>query len=721
MAYKFFSGNDVAAASVAVASDSILIIDANDSSTTKKESVADLITALAGDGLAASSGVLSVDLSELTAAAVNVAADSIMIIDADDSNASKKESVADLATAMAGTGLSASSGAFSVDASQSQITTLAGLTAAGAAGADLALTYDSITVTDNSSGEPVFTLKNTNDDATGPSMKFLVDTSDSAAANDVLGNILFSGEDADENSHDYAKIIGGIVDPTSGGEEGALSFWVAEYDGTSTMGLEMKGLASDGNITVDVKTHDGSAGGLMLGGTLVSSTAAELNLLDTASANTVVNSKAVIYGSGGELAGTLSTAAQTNVTSLGTLTALTVDDVAVDGKVITMTGSTSDTAVMTVAANGAFSLVTTDDAAAAANIQITADGTVDIDSAGVLTLDSGAAINLEPAAGSAILLDGTISIDAGVVTGATSITSTAFVGDITGDVTGTADLATSFTVSANNSTDETVYPVFVDGATGSQGAETDTGLSYNPSSGNLTIGGALVAASLDISGSVDVDGTLEADAYTVDGTALAEYIADTVGAMVSSNTESGITVAYEDGDNTLDFTIATLNQDTTGTADNFTCTANNSTNETVYPVFVDGATGSQGAETDTGLHYNPSTGVLFSNMNTSYAEARLGVVSKTANYTVDGGSNPDSVILCDTATGSSAFTVTLPTPTQGRKLIVKDFGGGASSYAITLGRSGSGVKIDGAASDFSLNINYAAVTLVSDGTDWYIV
>ena len=46
--------------------------------------------------------------------------------------------------------------------------------------------------------------------------------------------------------------------------------------------------------------------------------------------------------------------------------------------------------------------------------------------------------------------------------------------------------ATSFTVSANNSTNETVYPVFVDGATGSQGAETDTGLTYNPSTGNLT-------------------------------------------------------------------------------------------------------------------------------------------------------------------------------------------------------------------------------------------
>ena len=36
--------------------------------------------------------------------------------------------------------------------------------------------------------------------------------------------------------------------------------------------------------------------------------------------------------------------------------------------------------------------------------------------------------------------------------------------------------------------------------------------------------------------------------------------------MVSSNTESGITVAYQDADGTLDFTVGTLNQNTTGTA-----------------------------------------------------------------------------------------------------------------------------------------------------------
>ena len=91
---------------------------------------------------------------------------------------------------------------------------------------------------------------------------------------------------------------------------------------------------------------------------------------------------------------TLATAAQGNITSLGTLTALTVDDVAIDGKVVTMTGSTDDTAVFTVATNGALTLETTDTAAAAANIQITADGTFEVD-ATTITLDSAGDIVLD--------------------------------------------------------------------------------------------------------------------------------------------------------------------------------------------------------------------------------------------------------------------------------------------------------------------------------------
>ncbi len=49
------------------------------------------------------------------------------------------------------------------------------------------------------------------------------------------------------------------------------------------------------------------------------------------------------------------------------------------------------------------------------------------------------------------------------------------------------------------------------------------------------------------------DGTI--DASFVTSTAIAEYIADTAGAMVTGNTETGITVTYQDSDNTLDFAL----------------------------------------------------------------------------------------------------------------------------------------------------------------------
>jgi hypothetical protein len=77
----------------------------------------DVATGLAGVGLSAASGVMALDFNELGAAAVDVSADSFAFIDAGDSNATKKESIADLVTAMAGAGLTATNGVLSSDAS----------------------------------------------------------------------------------------------------------------------------------------------------------------------------------------------------------------------------------------------------------------------------------------------------------------------------------------------------------------------------------------------------------------------------------------------------------------------------------------------------------------------------------------------------------------------------------------------------------------------------
>ena len=280
-----------------------------------------------------------------------------------------------------------------------------------------------------------------------------------------------------------------------------------QIDGATTFGVNDTGVdvkffgATDGAyllwdesadklLTAGATVIDVVKDKLLIGGTAVTTTAAELNLLDTASANTVVNSKAVIYGSSGEVAGTLSTAAQGNITSLGTLTALTVDDVAVNGKVITMTGSTSDTAVFTAGANGTLSIVTTDDAAAAANITITADGTAEL-AGTTVTLNSSGGVTLDAD-------NGTITFaDAGSSLG--TITSSGY--------SGTAAVATTVTITDNENTNENNAVVFTSGGDtdgGNLGLESDGDLTYNPSTGTLTCTNLVTSGTHTVTNSVEM-------------------------------------------------------------------------------------------------------------------------------------------------------------------------------------------------------------------------
>jgi hypothetical protein len=145
-------------------------------------------------------------------------------------------------------------------------------------------------------------------------------------------------------------------------------------------------------------------------------------------------------------------------------------------------------------------------------------------------------------------------------------------GDVTGDVTGTADVATAVTV-ADESSDTSCNVLFTTAASGNLGPKSGTNLTFNSS-----------------------NGTLSATTFSGSGASLTS--------LNGSNISSGTIAAAR---------VATLNQDTSGTAaiaTSVTVTANNTANETVYLTFVDGATGTQGIETDTGLSYNPSTNVL---------------------------------------------------------------------------------------------------------------
>jgi len=201
---------------------------------------------------------------------------------------------------------------------------------------------------------------------------------------------------------------------------------------------------------------------------------------------------------------------------------------------------------------------------------------------------------------------------------------------------GTSTLATSITVSANNTADETVYPLFVDGATGTQGAETDTGLTYNPSSGLLTstlFAGALTGnVTGDVSGS---SGSCTGNAATVTNgvyttskinvlaattsSELAGVISDETGsgALVFANSPTLVTPALGTPSalvaTNASGTAASLTAGTATVATTVTITDNESTNENNAIIFTAGGDldgGNLGLESDGDLHYNPSTGTV---------------------------------------------------------------------------------------------------------------
>tara|TARA_Y100000389_G_C17412506_1_gene491776 strand:- start:251 stop:1456 length:1206 start_codon:yes stop_codon:yes gene_type:complete len=147
-----------------------------------------------------------------------------------------------------------------------------------------------------------------------------------------LGQRLFIGDPANSNA---VTVIGGnyfsnLMDHAHGTTTASSALIVDANKSTSelrTAALYLGTSGSDTLVTATATEINSALDG-------ITSTAAELNLLDGSIANTVVNGKAVIYGGSGQVKGTLSTAAQPNITSLGTLSALTVTgDLAVTGAV----------------------------------------------------------------------------------------------------------------------------------------------------------------------------------------------------------------------------------------------------------------------------------------------------------------------------------------------------------------------------------------------------
>ncbi|HMH70161.1 MAG TPA: hypothetical protein VK502_02085 [Candidatus Saccharimonadales bacterium] len=96
------------------------------------------------------------------------------------------------------------------------------------------------------------------------------------------------------------------------------------------------------------------------------------------------------------------------------------------------------------------------------------------------------------------------------------------------------------------------------------------------------------------------------------------------------------------------------------------------------------------------------------------ADTTLATSTKTSNYTIAG---TDVVIFANAASGN--VTITLPTASanSGYRFYVKRIDGSANS--CTIARSG-GDTLDGQTS-VSLDLQYTSLTVISDGSTWYII
>jgi len=254
------------------------------------------------------------------------------------------------------------------------------------------------------------------------------------------------------------------------------------------------------------------------------------------------------------------------------------------------------------------------------------------------------------------------------------------------DTTGTAAIATTVTV-ADESSDTSCNVLFATAATGNLAPKSGTNLTFNSSSGVLTATGFAGALTGNVTGNasgssgsctgnaatataletartiagVSFDGTanisLNNNAITngagyITATLTQEQVEDFVGGMVTGNTETGITVTYQDADGTLDFVVGTLNQDTTGNAATATAletarniggvsfdgtgninlpgvntggnqdtsgtaaiattvtVADESSDSTCFPLFATAATGNLAPKSGSNLAFNSSNGTL---------------------------------------------------------------------------------------------------------------
>ncbi len=281
----------------------------------------DIAGVTAGDGLSGggTSGTVSLalDLNELTAASVDVSADSIPIIDG---TASRKESIADLATAMAGDGLSASSGAFAVSVDDSSIETnsdslrvkAGGITNAMLAGSitNAKLANSTITIAGASTALGGTVLADTDALSEGSSNLYFTNE----RVDDRVAALIVGGSNITATYDDAAGTLtlAGSAAYTDGDARQAISVTDSGGDGALAYNNSTGVITYTGPSATEVRTH-------FSGGTGVSISSGEVSIGQAVATNSNVQFANLTLSGNLTVNGTTTTVSSTNTVVSDTL------------------------------------------------------------------------------------------------------------------------------------------------------------------------------------------------------------------------------------------------------------------------------------------------------------------------------------------------------------------------------------------------------------------
>ena len=126
-------------------------------------------------------------------------------------------------------------------------------------GGDLAVNGDTATFTSSNANDPQIILKNTTNDAAGPTLLLENDRgANNGADNDVCGIIDFKGTDDNSDQVSFAKIQCEVADASNGAEGGRLLLGVATHDAEMQFGLVLEDGDAEDEIDAVIGNGDNS-------------------------------------------------------------------------------------------------------------------------------------------------------------------------------------------------------------------------------------------------------------------------------------------------------------------------------------------------------------------------------------------------------------------------------------------------------------------------------